>query len=416
MGLAVVNAVAGGSTTSLRAEDGVIAELGAGVLPADGDDVIDAKGMALIPGFVNGHTHAAMTLFRGYADDLPLMEWLEGHIWPAEARLEAEDVYWGARLACLEMIRTGTIRFWDMYWQPGATARAAADAGLRATIGAPLIDGGDAGATDELRRAAAAGLEELTDAPATITPSLAPHAIYTVSRESLEWIAAESERLDLPVQIHISETRGEVEGCLDEHGIRPVELLERVGLLTPRTLLAHAVWIDDEERALIASGGATVVTNPVANMKLAVGRAFDLSAAERHGIPIGLGTDGAGSNNSLDLLSDAKHLALLQKHEAGDAATAGADAVLAIATGARAPLLGAGELAPGGPADFLLVRTDSHELALGGLAPGLVYASSGSIVDTTVVAGRALMRSGVVEGSGEVIAGARERAERLGLR
>jgi len=416
MSLAVVNAVLDGRPTSLRIEDGAIAELDPDVVAAAGDEVIDAAGMALVPGFVNGHTHAAMTLFRGYADDLPLMEWLEGHIWPAEARLEAEDVYWGARLACLEMIRTGTVRFWDMYWQPGATARAVADAGLRATIGAPLIDGGDASGTAELQRAAAAGLDELADAPATVTQALAPHAIYTVSPESLEWIASESERRDLTVQIHISETESEVEGCLSEHGIRPVELLERVGLLSPRTLLAHAVWLDDAERELIAAGGATIVTNPVANMKLAVGRAFDLRAAERHGIPVGLGTDGAGSNNSLDLLADAKHLALLQKHDAADAATADARAVLAIATGARAPLLGATPLQRGEPADFLLVRTDSHELALGELEPGLVYASSGSIVDTTVVAGRPLMRGGVVEGAGEVIARARERAERLGLR
>ncbi len=414
-GLAVENATLKGESIGLRAEDGSIVELGPGVVARAGDERIDAAGMALLPGLVNGHTHAAMTLFRGYADDLPLMEWLENHIWPAEAKLDAEDVYWGARLACAEMIRTGTVRLWDMYWQPGATARAVLDAGLGAAIGAPLIDGGDPNGLDALKRAAAAGLEELAGAPAAIVPSLAPHAIYTVSVPSLEWIAEESERLGIPVQIHVSETEREVSDCVGAHGVRPVELLERVGLLGPRTVLAHAVWIDERERELIAASGATVVTNPVANMKLAVGGAFDLPAATRHGIPVGLGTDGAGSNNSLDLLADAKHLALIQKHAAADAAVADADEVLAIATGARAPLLGTGDLAAGEPADFLLARVDLHELGLGALAAGLVYASSGSVVDTTVVAGRVLMRGGVVAGEAEIVERARERAARLGL-
>ena len=140
--LAVRGATLDGAPVGLRSRDGVIAEIGAGVEPQDGDEVIEADGLALVPGLVNGHTHAAMTLFRGYGDDLPLMQWLEKVIWPVEARLDAEDVYWGARLACLEMARTGTARFWDMYWHPGETARAACDAGLRAVIGGPLIESG----------------------------------------------------------------------------------------------------------------------------------------------------------------------------------------------------------------------------------------------------------------------------------
>ncbi len=404
-----------GELVGLRAEGAVIEELGPGVHAKPGDEVIDGSGMALVPGMVNGHTHAAMTLFRGYADDLPLMEWLEQHIWPVEARLEADDVYWGTRLACVEMIRSGTVRFWDMYWQPGAVARAASDAGVRAVIGAPLIDGGDGRGLGELRAAAAAGLAEIEGFPETISASLAPHAIYTVSNESLAWIAKESDRLGLPIQIHVSETEQEVLDCVAANRMRPVELLDSLGLLGPLTVLAHSVWLDERERELIAASGATVVTNPVANMKLAVGAAFDLPAARRHGIPIGLGTDGAGSNNSLDLFADAKHLALLQKHTAADAAAVTADEILAIAAGELAPLLGAVPLGVGAPADFLLVRTDGPELGLGSLAAGLVYASSGAVVDTTVIAGRVLMRNGTVEGAAEVVARARERAQRLGL-
>lgn len=416
--IAVEGALLDGEEVGLRAgDDGLIAELGPEVEPAPGEQVIDGRGRTLLAGFVNGHTHAAMTLFRGYADDLPLLEWLEDHIWPAEARLDADDVYWGTRLACIEMIRNGTVRFWDMYWQPGATARAVADAGLRATVGAPLIDRGDPSGLAKLRHDAAAGLAEVAELGTDlVTSSLAPHAIYTVSNESLEWIAAEAERLRLPIQIHVSETEGEVEGCLRAHGVRPVELLDRLGLLGERTLLAHSVWIDEHERELIAAAGATVVTNPVANMKLAVGAAFDLPAVQRHGIPVGLGTDGAGSNNSLDPLADAKFLALLQKHEAADAAVADAEEVLAIATGARAPLLGASPIEVGAPADFILVDTATPELGLGSLAAGLVYAASGAVVETTVVGGRVLMSDGVVAGAAEALERARERAERIGVR
>jgi 5-methylthioadenosine/S-adenosylhomocysteine deaminase len=419
MALAVTGATLDGEPVGLRTEaDGTIAALGPGVEPEAGDERIDAGGMALLPGLVNGHTHAAMTLFRGYADDLPLMEWLQGHIWPAEAKLDADDVYWGTRLACAEMIRTGTVAFWDMYWQPGATARAVLDSGLRAAIGAPLIDGGGAGDAAKVERDAEAAFAELDEVGGgeRIVPTLAPHAIYTVSEASLRWIGEESERRGMPIQIHASETEGEVSDCVAAHGIRPVELLDRAGLLGPRTLLAHSVWLDDAERELIAASGATVVTNPVANMKLAVGAAFDLPAATAAGIPVGLGTDGAGSNNSLDLIADAKHLALIQKHRAADASVAAAEDVLAIAAGERAPLLGAGRLEQGGRADFLLVRTDAPELCLGSLAAGIVYSASGSVVDTTVAGGRVLMRGGVVEGVGEIVARARERAARIGLR
>jgi 5-methylthioadenosine/S-adenosylhomocysteine deaminase len=418
--LAITGAVLDGEEVGLRAEGGRIAELGPDVGARDGDEVIDAAGMRLVPGLWNAHTHAAMTLFRGYGDDLPLMEWLEKRIWPIEAKLEADDVYWGARLACAEMIRTGTVGFWDMYWQPGATARAAADAGLRAVIGAPLIDGGDPGDDKKLaklKRDIEHGLEELAEADASVSAALAPHAIYTVSEPSLRWIAERSAADEIPIHIHLSETEREVADCVATHGARPAAYLDRCGVLGPRTMLAHGVWLDDAELELIAERGASVVTNPVANQKLAVGGVFPYPAARRRGIGIGLGTDGPGSNNSLDMFEQMKFLALIQKHTAADPTVAPAGEVWRIALGAGSPLVGAsGELKPGEPADLLLLRSGAPELGLGDPTADLVYAASGaSVVDTTVVAGRVLMRGGQVEGMDEVRESAVERARRLGI-
>ena len=400
----------------LRCEAGRIVALGPEVVPEAGDEVIDGAGMALVPGLVNAHTHAAMTLFRGFADDLPLMEWLTEHIWPVEKRMSDEDVYWGTRLACVEMIRTGTTSFWDMYWHAEATARAVEDAGVRAVTAAPLIDDADPAKSERACGDAERSLERIGEAGGDMArPGFAPHAIYSVSERSLRWVAERSAALGIPVQIHLSETEDEVAACIADRGERPAAYLDRVGLLGPNTVLAHGCWLDDGELELIAERGATIVTNPVANLKLAVGRVFPYAAARAAGVSLGLGTDGPGSNNSLDLLADAKVFALLQKNEARDLAAVTAGETLGLATGALSPLLGGGGLKAGAAADFLLVRLGAPELSLGSLDAGLVYAASGSVVDTTVVAGRVLMRGGVVEGADEVVEHARERARGLGL-
>jgi 5-methylthioadenosine/S-adenosylhomocysteine deaminase len=404
------------AVVAVRVEEDRIVAVGADVEPADGDEVLDAAGMAVVPGLVNGHTHAAMTLMRGYGGDLPLMQWLQDRIFPIEAKLTADDVYWGTRLACVEMIRSGTVRFWDMYWQPEAVARAVQDAGIRASVALPLVDGLDAGKSDALRADAERSLDALADAGPRITPTLGPHSIYLVSEKSLHWIAELSSDRDLRVHIHLSETEGEVQDCVAAHGVRPAPYLDRIGLLTPRTLLAHGVWLDDDELALVGERGATIVTNPVSNLKLAVGRVFPYAKARHEGIPVGLGTDGASSNNSLDLFQDMKHLALVQKHAERDSAAMPATEAWAVATGQRAPVLGQpGRLEAGEPADFLLVPSDAPELTPGDLIANLVYAAAGSVVDTTVVAGQVLMRGGEIGDEAEVRAGAIASARRLGV-
>jgi 5-methylthioadenosine/S-adenosylhomocysteine deaminase len=425
--LAVTGADLRGETVGLRCEDGVIVALGPEVKPQPGDETIDAAGSPLVAPLLNGHTHAAMTLFRGYGGDLPLMRWLREVVWPIEAKLEPEDVYWGVRLACAEMIRTGTTRFWDMYWHPATTARAVSDAGLRATIGGPLFDAD--GGTEAMQENAQRDLDELASFGDVIESALAPHAIYTVSQDLLRWAAELAAERRLPIQIHLSETEQEVDDCIKQHGLRPAAYLDRLGVLGERTVLAHGVWLDHAELELIAERGCTAVANPVANMKLAVGGVFPYPAARRAGVAVGLGTDGAGSNDSLDLLADLKVFALSQRHASGDPTVLPAEEAWRIATGVDAPCL-RGEndrnisrvrhgkcsaLKVGARADFLLLRAKSLELSLGELYSDLVYSASGSLVDTTVVGGQVLMRGGDLPGAEEIVARAVERSRRLGI-
>jgi 5-methylthioadenosine/S-adenosylhomocysteine deaminase len=411
--LAVTGALLDGETIGLRAEGGVITELGPAVEPRQGDRVIEADGLLLTPPLVNGHSHAAMTLFRGYGDDLPLMEWLEKWIWPAEAKLEPEDVYWGTRLAAVEMVRSGTTRFFDMYWHGTEVARAVTDAGIRAVVSSVMIDHLDPADGEKQRPAALELLDRLADVGPLVTPGFAPHGIYTVSGESLRWIAETAADRRLPVQIHLAETEDEVSECVARTGKSPARYLDELGFLGPRTALAHCVWVEREDFELVAERGATVVTNPAANMKLAVGRAFPYPEAAAAGVALGLGTDGVSSNSNLDMFEEVKLFALLQKHASGDSSVLPAAEALAIARGLRSPLIAGTPLEAGAPADFLLLRASDPELSAGGLAGDLVYAASGSVVDTTVVAGRVLMRGRVVPAADEIVAEVRARAARL---
>ncbi|MBF0459803.1 MAG: amidohydrolase [Magnetococcales bacterium] len=390
--------------TQIQVEAGRIVAMGTDLLPPPEAERLDAEGMAVVPGFVNGHSHAAMTLLRGFGDDMPLMEWLQTRIWPAEARLTEEDVYWGTRLACLEMIRSGTLCFADMYWHFHGVARAVEHSGLRAALGAVMIDVEGEKQARECQYLAEKLCAEVKGYSDRVRFSLTPHAIYTVSAHSLRWVSAFAARHDLPVQIHLAETQHEVEQCLRTHGVRPAVYLDQQGLLHANMVLAHAVHLDDNELDLIAQRGATVVTNPVSNMKLAVGGVFPYRKAAARQIPIALGTDGAASNNTLDMFQNMKMLALIQKHAEQDPTVLPAEAAWALATGCQAPIFGqSGRVAVGEKADFLLLRhavpemTPHHHFV-----SHLVYAATGHVVDTAIVAGRVLMRNRRVEDEEEI--------------
>lgn len=323
-------------------------------------------GHILIPGLVNAHCHAAMSLLRGIADDLPLMTWLQEHVWPAEARLMSDEfVHDGSLLAAAEMLRGGITCFNDMYFFPEATARATLRAGIRASLGVIAVEFPSAYATDAANylhkglatRDAYLG-EEL------LSFCLAPHAPYTVSDETFRRIATLAEEIDAPIHTHVHETADEIGQGLARSGLRPLERLRRLGIVGPRLIAVHAIHLEEAEMDVLAREGAAVAHCPSSNMKLANGIA-PVAALRARGVTVGLGTDGAASNNRLDILAEMRGASLLAKGSTGDARALGAHEVLRLATleGARALALDAkiGSLVPGKQADIAAVELSTLE-------------------------------------------------------
>lgn len=379
------------------------------------DVVIDGQGKAILPSFHNAHTHASMTLLRGYADDMDLHTWLSEHIWPFEARLTEDDIYWGARLACLEMIKSGTTFFADMYWHWKGTARAVTEMGLRAALSAAFFDFDDPVRAETMKRQVMDLHAASAAYPDRIRFILGPHAIYTVSSESLRWLGDYAERHGLLVHLHLSETQKEVEDCLARHGRRPVEYLHDLGLLAPNLILVHAVWMTGGEMDLLARHGVQVVHCPVSNMKLCSGR-FDHAAMKARGVAVALGTDGCSSNNNLDMMEEMKVASLLAKVSSMDPTAMSAGEALDAATvaGARMYGLDGGRIATGQLADCILVDLDNVRMVPNHhLVSNLVYSANSSCVDTTICDGRVLMRGGRVEGEEEILAQVRATLARL---
>ena len=379
-----------GKTTDILVVDGRFASLSA---PAGtlADETIDAAGTAILPPFYNTHTHAAMSLLRGYADDMPLQRWLNEYIWPYENKMTAADIREGSRLAIREMIQTGTVFFSDMYFEIGETIAVAREFGIRAAIGVTFVESHSksqqAEKLDMLRHWA-----DPTDGLITLT--VAPHAIYTVGSDLLVKCAEVARSLGMKLHIHLSETRQEVEDCLREHGTTPVRYLDRLGFLGPDVIAAHVVHVDEEEAAILASRGVTVAHCPCSNLKLASG-IFPYKMLHDAGCRIALGTDGDSSNNNLDMREEMKFAALLAKASSGDPEVLPAEEALAMATrnGAAAFGIDAGEIREGKLADALLVRLDDVRMQpCHNLVSNWVYAAGSSCIDTVICNGNILMR------------------------
>ena len=320
----------------------------------------------LVPGLVNLHCHAAMTLMRGMADDTALMTWLQEHVWPAEAKhVSDEFVHDGSLLAIAEMLRAGITCVNDMYFFPEATARAALRAGMRASLGIIAIDFPSAyaaNAQDYLHKGLATRDAYLGEALLTFT--LAPHAPYTVGDEGLKRIVTLAEELDVPIHTHVHETAGEVAPSEANHGIRPFERLRKLGIVGPRLVAVHAVHLEDAELDIMAREGVSVAHCPASNLKLGSGIAR-VADMRKRGIRVGIGTDGAASNNRLDLLGEMRLAALLAKGVSGDARVVGAHEALRMATLDAAAALGLdaeiGSIEAGKSADLAAVELDGPE-------------------------------------------------------
>ena len=397
-----------GKAVDIAVENGRIAS----ITPSEPSQ---SRARPVVPAFYNCHTHLAMSLLRGYADDLELMPWLQEHIWPAEAHLTDEIVYAGTRLAILELIRSGTVFANDMYWYAPAVARAAEEMGIRCAVSMQTIETGGPGHNDPKNIAANAALSGLPrDASSRVFATLAPHAIYTVCEQSLRDIAARAKAEDTFIHVHVAETRFEVETCMKEHGGRtPVAYLNDIGLLGPKTVMAHCVHLTDDDIRIIADTGAVICENQQSNMKLVSGLFPFKRAVEKGGCRASIGTDGASSNNSLSMFAEMKCAALAAKIESGDPTCAPAKTVYGLATrgGAQAFGIDAGEVRVGAAADFVILDPDRLPLVPGfNRTSDLVYAADPSCVDTVVCDGRVLMEGGVIPGEGEIIAAARAAA------
>lgn len=368
-------------------------------------ETLELPGHVLLPGLINAHTHAAMSLMRGLADDLPLMHWLQEHIWPAEAKhVSPQYVRDGTRLACAEMLRGGITCFNDMYFFPEAALEAALRTGMRSVHGIIVIEFPSAYASDAdayLRKGLALR-DRFRDEP-LVSFCLAPHAPYTVSDATFEKIATLAAELDMPVHLHLHETASEIDQSLAEHGVRPMERLRRLGLIAPNLIAVHAVHLLDEEIALLARHGCSVTHCPSSNLKLASGFA-PVAKLAGAGINLSLGTDGAASNNRLDMFQEMRTAALLAKAVAGDAQALPAHAALHAATLGGAQALGidslTGSLLPGKAADLVAVDLRAPELApCYDVVSHLVYAVGREHVSDVWVAGRHLVQDRALAGA-----------------
>jgi 5-methylthioadenosine/S-adenosylhomocysteine deaminase len=413
MSILVKGALVEGKIQDLLVEGNKISRISKNVSDR-AEHVIDGKGKAVIPSFFNAHTHAAMTLFRGYADDIQLQEWLETKIWPLEAKITEDDVYWGAKLACLEMIKSGTTFFNDMYWHWHGTAKAVEEMGIRAAVSAVLIDLFDKDKAQEQISRNKKLYRESQEYSSRVGFALGPHALYTVSKDSLAWCKEFADKNNLLLHFHLSETKKEVEDCVKQHGKRPVEYLADIGFLGQNVVACHSVWLDDKEIAILKKNDVKVVHNPVSNMKLAGGACFQFDKIRKAGLTMGLGTDGCASNNNLDMLEEMKVAALKQKYATNDPTALNAQQAFGMATSGGAETFGvdAGTIAEGKLADFLLI--DLRHVSLvprHNLTSNLVYSATSECIDTTICNGKILMQGRAIEGEEEIIEKAQEVAE-----
>lgn len=377
----------------------------------DKAEIVDCAGLAILPPFYNGHCHAAMTLLRGFADDMPLQEWLTKHIWPFEAKLTAKDIRVGSRLAILEMIKSGTVFFSDMYWHREETARAVKEMGIRAAIGVTVAD---ALQSPEMTEASFAFLKEHRLESDRISLAVMPHSIYTVSDKTFKRCVKVAKEENLILHTHLSETAKEVRDCKKLHHCSPVELMDAFGALGGNFVAAHCVHLNDSDMILMAESSSAAILNLCSNLKLCSGIP-KLPKMLASGMLVGLGTDGASSNNNLDMHEEMKFASLLTKVSSSAENLPAPDALkMASSNVAIAYGVAAGAIAEGLLADALLVDLKNERMTPNhNLISNWVYSADSSAIRHVICNGKFVMKNRHVDGEEEIVSEAELVAKRL---
>ena len=378
---------------------------------ADGAEVVDCSRFAVFPAFYNGHSHAAMSILRGYADDMPLQKWLQEYIWPFEAKITADDIEIAARLAVLEMIKSGTVFFADMYWHREHTMKVVEEMGIRASIGVTFAE---SLMSPEAIEKNFEFLSKHTGESERVSLAVAPHSVYTVGEKLLKRCAEFARSENYQVHVHLSETKQELDDCEKQYGCSPVRLLERAGMLDSNLVAAHCVHFSDDDMKAFVGSGATAVLNPCSNLKLASGIP-PIDRLLRAGANVALGTDGVSSNNNLDMREEMKFAALLAKVCGGAETLPAGDALkMASVNTARAYGIDAGEIAEGKLADCLLVDIANERMVPShDLVSNWVYAADSSCIDSVICNGKFVMRGRRVDGEDDIKKEAEACAKRL---
>ena len=389
--------------TDILIDNGRFSKISPQQQPLDAE-IIDCRNKAILPAFYNLHSHAGMSIFRGLSDDKELFSWLNQDIWPREAKLTSDMIHLATKFSILEMIKTGTVFFLDMYFEQQEILKAAQEMGVRTISALTGLDLFDPNKTKtEIEK-----IEKYISCPdhdERCAKGLMIHAVYSVSEELIRYIVKRSQEEGYYLTLHASETAKEVEDCLKTHGCTPIEYLDQLGALGPKTIVAHAVHLSDEDIALLARKKVPLCTNPVSNYKLASGL-FMLQKLQKSGCILTLGTDSMASNNNLSMLEEMKLCALSAKIQSGDATAGNAEDIFNMATinGAQAVGLDAGIIAEGKLADCILVDLNNHFLIPNyNLISNMVYSADSSCIDTVICNGRILMQNHHVNGEEEII-------------
>lgn len=370
------------------------------------DKTINGEGKVIIPGLINMHTHAAMTLMRGIGEDMSLMDWLENRIWPVEQKLDDELVYWGTKLACLEMIKSGTTTYNDQYWRVPVSVKAVEEMGLRSIQPYVILDLMDTSKSEQIKRECNEMYELSKSWGSRTMFAVGIHSPYSVSEEMIVWASKFARERGLLVHIHLSETKGENERSIAKHGLTPTGYLDKLGVLGPEVIAAHCLWLNNDDIKILAKRDVKVVHNINSNLKIASGYKFLYKELRDAGITVTLGTDGCASSNNLDMIETMKITALVQKGWRDDPRELPLNELISLATvnGGKSLGIETGEIREGYLADMTLVDINSFAFTPNiNFYANLIYSANSSCVHTVICNGKIVMEDRKVDGENEII-------------